>query len=89
MTTIDDRRQEIIREVAGMLPRRRAREPWMFTAQEVSAKTGRFYARVLDDLKALVRQGVLKMDRNGYDPATGRRATLFWRPEDEPGDLPF
>lgn len=87
--TIDDRRLEIVREVAGMLPQQRARQPWMFTAQEVAAESGRLYARVLDYLKKMVREGALRMDRNGYDPATGRRATLFWRPEDDPDDLSF
>jgi hypothetical protein len=34
-------------------------------------------------LKRLVAAGVLRSDANGYNPTTGRKATLYWRPEDE------
>lgn len=87
--TIDERREEIVREVAALLPQRRVREPWMFTAGDVAAESGRFYPRVMDELQRMVERGTLRMDRRGFDPATGRHVILFWRPEDDPNDLPI
>jgi len=82
--TEDEERRAIIAELAAILPRRIVREPYMFTAGDVAAQTGRQYAQVIDALHRLAERGQLKMERDGHDPTTGRRVTLFWRPEDEP-----
>ena len=80
----EERRRAIIEEIAQLLPRRVTKEPWMFTAPELAEQTGRRYADILLDLRRLVALGVLECEPDGYNPATGRQCTLFWRPEDKP-----
>lgn len=84
----DDRRRAILREIAALAPAQRTMEPYMFTVMDFAREKGWLRARTEDYLRCQVAQGKLRMDLNGYDPRTGRRAAVYWRPEDEANDSP-
>jgi hypothetical protein len=80
----DTERRAILAEIIALTEPTTLIQPWQFTTADFMREAGLLrHANASIKLKQLVEAGVLKCDRNGYNPTTGRKVTLFWRPEDE------
>lgn len=82
--TEDEERRAILAEIVALAQPTTPIQPWQFTAGNFMRAAGISNANASMKLKRLVLQGVLLSDPNGYDPKTGRKVTLFWRPQDAP-----
>ena len=79
----EDRRRAIVAELAALARTDRTMEPWMFTVMDLATEMDWPRARTEKWLRAQVAHGRMRMDLDGYDPRTGRKAALYWRVEDE------
>jgi hypothetical protein len=80
----DTERRAILAEIIALTEPTTLIQPWQFTTADFMREAGlQHHANASLKLKRLVAAGVLRSDANGYNPTTGRKVTLFWRPEDE------
>ena len=79
----EDTRRSILAELMAAMPKQHTMEAWQFTVADFAAARDWRRPRAERYLRQQVAEGKLRMDLDGYDPRTGRRAALYWRPEDE------
>lgn len=84
MAMDEGRRRAILTEIMESMPDQHEMEPWQFTVMDLAGAMGWQRARTERYLRQEVATGRMRMDLNGHDPRTGRRAALYWRIDDEP-----